>query len=373
LQQQKDGGLLNPFLVRYTPRDVINWETDAYGNLEWIEIKIRVQEQEFLGDAVVMDYWYFFDRQEVALYERAVKTSDNVAASPGVGAPAAEEMAQLAAGYPRKHATADQNRVPIRVVELREGLWLANRVYLPLVNHLNQDNAFDFGLFQSNLPQLVITDGEQGRYIEPVVQSVVGYHQLPFGATMEFLEPEGKSFGASQARIDNLEERIYKSCYLTDQARTNKSTPAAQSGISKQMDKMPSRDALSGVGKVIRGSQQAIYQDVLGIAGFETIAPDIRGLDFSDKATADDMALIEQSTVIPVNSTLFEREIAKKNIRLALPDANSETIDAIDEEIDTNPTPSEVQAEQQEAQRQASIQQFQASLEAAAPSEPQGQ
>jgi hypothetical protein len=373
LQQQKDGGLLNPFLVRYTPRDAINWETDAYGNLEWIEIKISIREQEFMGEPVVTDYWYFFDRQNVALYQRTVQAGGSSANLIGADAPAAEEMAQLVDGYPRRHATANQNTVPIRAVQLREGLWLANRVFLPLVNHLNQDNALDFGLFQSNLPQLVITDGENGRYEEPVTISPVGYHQLPFGAIMSFLEPEGKSFAVSQSRIDSLEERIYKACYLSDQARTNKATPAAQSGLSKQMDKMPSRDALSGVGKVVRAATQSVYTDVLAIAGFATIRPDIRGLDFSDKATADDMALIEQSTVIPVNSTLFEREIAKKNIRLALPDANTGTIDAIDAEIDDNPTPSEQRAQQQEAQRQASIQQFQASLQAAVPTEAQGQ
>jgi hypothetical protein len=361
LLEQQQGGLLTPYLVRYTPRDVINWETDAYGNLDWCVIKITVREETFIKDATVTDFWYYFDRQQVALYERE-QTSGAPADTTNAGG--AEEMATLVAGYPRRHVTAAQNKVPMYIVELREGLWLANRVFLPLCNHLNQDNAFDFALYQANLPQLVITDGESGKYEEPVTVSVVGYHQLPFGGKIEFLEPGGGSFAASQGRIDNIEERIYKACYLTDQARTNKSTPAAQSGISKQQDKTPSRDALSGIGAVIRAAAQRVYEDVLVIGGFPTIKPDIRGLDFSDKASAEDMALIEQSAVIPVNSELFEREIAKKNVRISLPDANTETLDAIDKEIDTNPTPSQVQAAQQEAQQAAQVAQFQASIEA---------
>jgi hypothetical protein len=371
LQEQKASGALDPFLVLYTPRDVINWATDSYGNLEWIEIKIRIQDQEFLGDSKVTDYWYYFDRENVALYERELKTGDTVGTT-NVGG--AEEMAQLAPGYPRRHAMAEKREVPIRLVALPEGLWLANRVFLPLVNHLNQDNALDFGLFQANLPQLVIEDGEDGaQYEEPVTISAVGYHHMPHGGDMYFLEPEGKSFSASQQRIDNLEERIYKACYLTDQARTNRSTPAAQSGISKQMDKTPSRDALSGIGAIIRVAEQRIYTAALELAGFSNITPDIRGLDFSDKVTTEDMALIEQSSVVQVNSPLFEREIAKKNVRLSLPDANSETLDAIDKEIDTNPTPMEAQAQQQEAQRQAAIDQFSSSLQSASNTLPQSQ
>jgi hypothetical protein len=166
---------------------------------------------------------------------------------------------------------------------------------------------------------------------------------------------------------------LVRACYLTDQARTNKSTPAAQSGISKQQDKTPSRDALSGIGAVIRVAEQRIYTDALELAGFDKITPDIRGLDFSDKVTSEDMALIEQSSVVEVNSPLFEREIAKKNVRLSLPDANSETMDAIDAEIDTNPTPSEQQAQQQEDQRQAQIAQFSSSLQSASNTLPQSQ
>ena len=49
LGQQQRAGLLNPYLVFYDPRQIINWECDAQGNLEWVVIYVRVREQEFLG------------------------------------------------------------------------------------------------------------------------------------------------------------------------------------------------------------------------------------------------------------------------------------------------------------------------------------
>jgi hypothetical protein len=361
LQQQKQQGLLDPYLVLYRPANVINWETDAHGNLEWIIIYARVQEQEFLGDPAVTDYWYFFDRQQVVLYEREVKTG-NVSTDTG----GQEEMAMLVEGYPRRHAMTDQDQVPICKIELPEGLWLANRVFLPLVNHLNQDNALDFGLMQANLPQLVIEDGDQGSYEEPVTISAVGYHHIPHGGKMYYLEPQGKAYEASQKRIDGLEERVYRACYLMDQARTNRSTPTAQSGVSKQQDKTPSRDALSKIGDVLRPAMQNAYRDVLAIAGYDNIEPDVRGFDFSDRATAEDMSLLEQASVVEVNSPTYERELGKKAVRLTLPDLNPETLEEIDGEIETNPTPSAQAAEAKEQQQAMMVQKFQASMKGAA-------
>lgn len=359
LEQQKQEGLLNPFLVLYRPSNVIDWQTDAYGNLDWLVVYVRVQDQAFLEDAKLTDYWYFFDREQVALYGRDVKTAKAMSSNVGT-----EEIATLVEGYPRPHAMADQKRVPVAKVSLPEGLWLANRVFLPLVNHLNQDNALDFGLMQANLPQLVIEDGPNGGYEEPVTNSVVGYHKVPNGGKMYYLEPEGRAYDAAQKRIDGLEERVYKACYLMDQARTNKSTPAQQSGVSKQQDKTPSRDALSGIGDVMRAAEQKAYKDVLSIAGYQDIEPDVRGFDFADRATAEDMDLLEQGTIIPVNSVTFEREVSKKAVRFVLPDANPETHDKIDEEIEANPTPSEADAAAQEQQRQDTINQFQQGLKA---------
>ncbi len=365
LQAQQDAGLFNPFLVLYSPSSVINWETDSYGNLEWATIKIRVQDQQFLEEPAVTDYWYYFDRQQVALYERQVKQA-NAGDAAAPAATGGEEMATLAAGYPKPHAMTQAAKVPIHKIALPEGLWLANRVFAPLCNHFNQDNALDFGLMQANLPQLTITDGENGVYEENPTISAVGYHHLPYGATMTFLEPEGRSYEAAQKRIDALEERIYKACYLMDQARSNRSTPTAQSGASKQMDKTPSRDALSGIGDVIRAAIQSVYQDALIIAQHPEMQADVRGFDFADKGSSEDMALLESGAVIPINSQMYEREVAKRVVRIQLPDLSPEALAAIDGEIDTNPTPSAVALQQQEEQNAQQVSQFTQTLKASA-------
>ena len=367
LSQQRAAGALTPHLVLYPPANVINWECDQYGNLEWAEIYVRTRDQEFLKEPVYRDVWYYFDRERVAMYEAVVETQ--VAGTLQVSAPD-KQMATLAPGYPRPHAMCAAHRVPIHCMELPEDLWIANRISMPLVNHLNQDNAFDWALFNANVPQLIIEDGPNGEYEAPVVVSAVGYHHLPNGADMRYLEPEGRAYKAAQERIDSIEERIYKAAYLQNQARTNRSTPTAQSGVSKVEDKAPSRDALSGIGDVLRPGQQGIMDDVLMIAGFDGVTADVRGYDFSDRATAEDMAMLEQATVIEVSSASYQRELQKKAVRLVLPDLNPEAYGAIDAEIDANPTPQEAQAAAKEQQRADMLGKFQASMKAAAASGP---
>jgi hypothetical protein len=337
LADQRASGELDPFLVLYTPSQVINWETDRYGNLEWCIIAVSTEEREAFQNPVTMDYWYYFDREQVACYsaERNDKRTD-------------DDVANLVDGYPRRHAMTDLQRIPVRKIEVPEGLWLANRVALPLLNHLNLDNAYDFALFQSALAQLVIT----GNYDDSATLSEVSYLKLNTGDTATYLEPEGRAYEAIDKRLGSLEERIYKACYLMDQARSNKATPAAQSGLSKQQDKTPSRDALSGFGDVIRPAMQLVYADVLAIRGLAEILPDVRGFDFQDKAGVEEMDFMEKSTVLDVQSDTYRRERDKKFVRVVLPDMNPETLAKIDGEIEANPTPegaAALLAEQQQA------------------------
>ncbi len=350
LAAQVSAGLLDPFLVLYTPSQIINWETDRYGNLEWCIIAISNEEREAFAKPVTVDYWYYFDELQVACYraERKAKRTD-------------DDVATLVAGYPRPHAMSDLQRIPIRKVEVPDGLWLANRVYLPLLNHLNLDNAFDFSLFQSALAQLVIT----GTYDDSTTMSEVSYIKLNTGDTATYLEPEGRAYEAIDKRLGNLEERIYKACYLMDQARTNKATAAAQSGLSKQQDKTPSRDALSGFGDVIRPAMQSVYEDVLAIRGFVDIQPDVRGFNYQDKAGVEEMDLIESASVIDIQSPTYQRERDKKLVRIVLQDLNPETLEQIDDEIETNPTPEEAAVLALAKQQQEQIAGFASSFKGA--------
>jgi len=351
LAEQQKTGKLDPYLVLYTPSQVINWETDRYGNLEWVIIAVANEDREPFKPCVTVDSWYYFDREQVACYQ-AVRKDEKAGE---------EQRAELVQGYPRKHAMSDLKQIPVRKVEAPEGLWLANRVFLLLLNHLRLDNGYDFGLFQSAFAQLVIS----GNFDDSVVMSEVTYLHLPEGTTAEYLEPEGKAYEAIDRRLQSLEERIYKTCYLMDQARSNKSTPTAQSGASKQQDKTPSRDTLAGFGDIIRPAMQLVYSDMLAVRGMDDIVPDVRGFDFEDRADAQDIQLDMQAMAIDINSDTYRHERDKDFAQKRLPDANKELLTKIFEEIDVNPTPEAAAQALLEAQQAQQIDKFSSSFQGA--------
>jgi hypothetical protein len=63
-------GLDQPYLVNYDPRQVLNWQADSYGNLNWVVIRTEEETGNFLNDGVDhITRWYYFDRQNYQVYE----------------------------------------------------------------------------------------------------------------------------------------------------------------------------------------------------------------------------------------------------------------------------------------------------------------
>ena len=69
LQEQRDMGLLDPHLTAYSPMQVINYQFDQTGQLQWCLIQVTFQEQHFLAKPEVVDRWYYFDQTTYRIYE----------------------------------------------------------------------------------------------------------------------------------------------------------------------------------------------------------------------------------------------------------------------------------------------------------------
>lgn len=331
LAQQEAAGALDPVILTYDPTCVLNWKTDDYGNVIWAVLKVQTFESALLGETQVRVCWYIYTPDQVAAYE--------VFYEAGPAASAKEKDASLVDGYPRRHALSDQKRVPLRRCEAPEGMWFGNRVMLPLLKHLNMENALDWQIFQSALAMLAIF----GPYDDTPTMSEVSWLHFPDKETRaEWLEPEGKAMQTHRERLHELREDVYRSCYLIDQARSGRATPAAQSGISKEQDKSPSKDAQEGFGDNLRTDMQGVLDDVLTIRGYAEIAADIRGFDFADKGGAEDVAFLSAILAENIPSDTFVNEVRKKLARIGLQDANPAVYAAIDNEIDAAPTIAEL-------------------------------
>jgi hypothetical protein len=335
LKAQQDAGALDVHLVRYDPSQVINWETDDQGNLEWVLIATTHCEREFPGITRVIDRWYYFDREQCAVYEAERKDSNQKA-----------DNATLVQGYPRQHALSAVGRVPVRWIALPDGLWLGNRSLLPACSHLDLVNALDWGIFNGCLPTMYV----KGEYRDSVEKSEVGFVHLEENGDIGYVEPAGTTYELAMRQIDTWREELYRQVYLQALARSTKATAAAQSGFSKEMDMAPGKDVLNGLGDCLRTGLTNVLMDVADARNEDNLTFTVKGLEFTD----NDQDIINRYELFLGQrlGETTEKEVKKMMVRLALKDADEELLQKAESEIDAMPTDDE--AAQQQLQERIS-------------------
>ena len=322
MEDERQLGLRDPYLVLFNPVNVLDWKNDREGNLVWIKAKFTSTERDdFLGKVETVDRWYYYDREKFSVYERRTREG---------------ETAPLFATNTSNgtHSLSKYNCVPVVRITFQKRLWLANRVYLALKDHLNQDNTLSWALFMSNLAMpVVITDDD----VSELTQTEAGFIKLSSGSSYTWSEPEGKSNQQSASRLESLREEIFRSMYLQAQGRSMRATPAMQSGRSKELDMAPVRDVLCGMADVVVSAMQnclAMVRDARNDSGYES---DVRGPEFYEEMTTDEVFAFSASLQVKVPSDTFEREMYKKFVRSWMPDMNPEVRQKMDDEISSGP------------------------------------
>lgn len=230
-------GRPNPYLCHYDPLSIINWEVDEYGILLWAVVAVQRTTQDFVADVKTVDTWYYFDRQKFLVYEWERRQG----APPSEMAPDTARATLVDYGY---HALRAANMVPLLRFDVPGSLWLADRAYLPVLDHLNQDNSYSWLLYMSNLAMPVIMSDSA---VE-LTLSEAGAIRLPANAKYEWSEPSGRSAERSACRVKELREEIYRAMYLTYQGKSSTATADGASGASKEMDMMPANDIMNEFG-----------------------------------------------------------------------------------------------------------------------------
>lgn len=330
LADQKRLGLIDPYVVRYEPSQVLNWGEDQFGVLQWVVIKVQSDVQEFLSvKPKVSMRWYYFDRQQYAIYEAISEKNKG------------PKEAQLIDSGP--HALAMYERVPVHRLQVPPGLWLANRVYPQVREHLNTDNRLGWALKMAALAMPVVI----GNVTETPVLSEAGYLKFPENTLFDWTEPQGTSWMHLAERINVLREEIYRQMYLMAQGRSAADSPTVQSGYAKQLEMTPSGEIENLFGAVLREGMINVLRDVAAIRG-DQIDFYVRGFQFLDKPIAEEIndGMAYKSAMVP--SPTGEKENYKRIARARFPNSNPTMMTVIEEEIDAAPTDEEKMLMQQE-------------------------
>lgn len=319
LAEQDAAGALDAFAVTYSAQQVTNWGADARGNLDWVLISTEAHSSTLGTGERCIDRWYHFDRTDYTIYESDREAKDSKGQ---------REVRVVGSG---KHAMADQRRVPVRRIAVPDSLWLAYRVYLGIIDHLNEENGLGWKLLLSNLAVPVITGG----YEQPPKLSETAYIHLEKGCTFGWSEPGGGTIEVSAARLQSIREEIYRQMYLQAQARDASATAQAQSGISKQADMMPAVDVLNQFGGIFRAELAGVLRDVAAIRGDKNVEIDVHGLVAEESEPLEE---IQAAMEMEIPSPTFKRHLQKRAARKLARGADLYTLAKIDAEIDAAPS-----------------------------------
>jgi hypothetical protein len=361
LQDERAKGLLDPYICAISPMDVINWDKDDHGNLLWAVIYSKNEQQRFLKKPVVVERWYWYDRQQYRVYEAKYEKPQSAVVITGAGMNSAPSTTSnldaekvpielVRAGY---HALAGKNVVPLQHIQVPDGWYMGNRAYLPALEHLNLSNALKFSLYMAALAvPVLITDDD----VSSITMSETGFIKLGIGSSYHYAEPTGTCWEKLSERCKTLTEEIWRALYLVSQARSTTATASSQSGISKKQDMAPSHDVLNGLGDILRAKMQVTLEWVAAarvLAGFEAdsnLTFDVRGFAFEEKLSTDEIAVIQDLLNMEIPSDLLEKELFILAARAALRDANADTLKAIIDQIRAAPDKATRVLEQQNAQ-----------------------
>lgn len=351
-REQKQSGGLDAFLVTFEASQVINWSEDRFGELEFVVIATQRIERTFGKRPVVIDQWYYFDREEYRLYESAEAEASSTSA---VFYSQEDRQARLVESG--RHSMADRRRVPVRRFRLPSHLWLSYRVYLQILDHLNQDNAYTWALKQANLAVPVIS----GPYEKPLVVSETTWIHLPeVGSKFDWSEPPGRSFEHAAKRVCSLREEIHRSMHLQSQGRDSSATASASSGYSKEMDLMPAKDVANEIGQRLKAELKGIVEDVAIIASREVHA-EITGLQSRDDSAILDIGEAEEARSLDVQSDEFDKYVQENAAMRFMRQAPSARREKVRKEIEVAPTKSALLAKEEQLMRD----QFAAKLDGA--------
>jgi len=258
-------GKSRAFLADYAPDEVINWNHDANGQLEWVVLRTsHLRQAETASDTWKRETrWIYYDRETFRIYRSALEPT-----GPSGGIDIVDEG---------RHGLAAQRRVPLFQMRVSDGLWLMNKAALLQLEHFNKSNALAWALTMGLFATPVI-------YSEREWSQIVGesyYIQLAPEDRFGWTEPEGHVFQIAADNLERLKDEIYRVCYLMVQAGGTSSSLSSQSGLSKQRDFGITQEVLRAYGDVIKHTMKQILC-AIEIARQDGLTIDVAGLDEFD-------------------------------------------------------------------------------------------
>ncbi|HUI56707.1 MAG TPA: hypothetical protein VLY04_17150 [Bryobacteraceae bacterium] len=311
--EEDASGRSRAYLVDYGPDEVINWNYDPTGGLEWVVLRTSCLQQSKVTDAKweKETRWIYYDRRNFQIFRKIGDSSPIELIDEG------------------PHALASLARLPVFQLKVTDGLWLMNKSALLQLEHFNKSNALSWALTMGLFAMPVI-------YSDREWDQIVGesyYIQMGPNDRFGWTEPEGKVYQIAADNLLQLKDEIYRVCYLMSQAGASGGN-AHQSAVSKQMDFNTTEEVLLAYGDAVKETMRQVL-GAIAAARQDGVVIDVSGMDefdINDLGTELDDATKLLGLGIP--SETLKKQVFKKLALKYLSDARQEIKNQVAEEID---------------------------------------
>jgi hypothetical protein len=302
------------FLVDYGTEEVINWNRDERGGLEWVVLRSSCLQQSKVTDAKweKETRWVYYDRENFQIYRKAGESKPVELVDEG------------------RHCLARLGRVPVFEMKVTEGLWLMNKAALLQLEHFNKSNALSWALTMGLFAMPVV-------YSDNEFKQVVGetyYLQLGQNDRFGWAEPDGKVYQIAADNLDQLKDEIYRVCYLMTQAGNTTGAGARQSGLSKQLDFVATEEVLRAYGGVVKECMTQVLGAVAA-ARQDEVSIEVTGLDdFDIDEFGTELEDAKNLLGLGIGSATLTKQVFKRLALKYLSDARPEVKNQVVEEIE---------------------------------------
>jgi hypothetical protein len=312
--EEDASGRSRAYLTEYAADEVINWNYDETGGLDWVVIRTSCLQKSKVTDAKweKETRWIYYDRENYQVFRKT-------------GEGQAIELTDTG-----RHGLAAQRRVPVFEMKVSEGLWLMNKAGLLQLEHFNKSNALSWALTMGLFASPVI-------YSDKEWNQVVGesyFIQLGKDDRFGWTEPEGKVYQIAADNLVRLKDEIYRVCYLMNQAEQAKGGFIAASGLSKQIDSAVTQEVLRAYGAMVKDAMKQVLW-AIAEARQDEVAIDVSGIDEFDIGDfGSDLDDAKKLLELGIASETLKKQVFKKLAFKYLCDARQEIKNRVADEID---------------------------------------
>lgn len=331
LLDQEARGLDRAYACPIDPEVVTDWEEDDYGELLWALLRVVTSKRLALGSdrSMVREEYTYWTRDG---WERYIYEYD-----PNKNPPKDEQAPDVT-----ESGDHTFGRVPLRRMEVPEGLWAGSKIEGICTEHFNKRNALSWGMYRSLFQFLSITL-QAPDALAPVtedqtraVRQTIGPGRVWVGAEkdkVEYISPQAEPFKVAMADLDNLRDEMHRVLHQMAQSVDNSGAALKRSAESKTVDASATAVILKEMGRLLRDHAEDVFTTISHGRG-EDKDWTAQGADQFDEVAMDSLvteAQVLESIAIPSPTfqALYKFELARR----ALPGATEEQLGEIMDEL----------------------------------------